>query len=85
MWPEVRAGLHLGLGTGDDDLEEGNEFGVYLLDAVAQPHAHVTDDLLVAAATCVQLASGVLADHLSQATFVRGVNLTNPINIRAPM
>lgn len=61
----MRLGLHFGLGTCDDDLEECNELAVYLLDPIAQPHAHVTDNLLVAAATCVQLTRDVLADDLS--------------------
>ena len=81
MWPEMRLGLHFGLGTCDYDLEECNELGVYLLDPIAQPHAHVTDNLLVAAATCVQLARGVLADDLSQATFICRVNLSDSVSL----
>ena len=79
--PEMRLGLHFGLGTCDDDLEECNELAVYVLDPIAQPHAHVTDNLLVAAAACVQLARGVLADDFSQATFICRVNLTDSVSL----
>jgi len=74
FWPEV-VGLHFGLGTRDDDVEECDELAVDLADPIAQPHAHITDDLLVAAATRVQLARDVLADDLSQATLVCRMNL----------
>ena len=75
FWQEVGLGLHFGLGTCDNDLEECDELAVDLADTIAQPHAHVTDNLLVAAATCVQLTRNVFADDLSQATFVCRVNL----------
>lgn len=45
--------LHFRLGTCDDDLKECNELTVYLLDPITQPHTHITDNLLVAAATCM--------------------------------
>lgn len=77
----MRLGLHFGLGTCDNDLKKCNKLAVYLLNPIAQPHAHITDNLLVAAATCVQLARGVLADDLSQATFICRVNLTNSISL----
>lgn len=75
LWPEMRLDLHFGLGTCDNDLEECDELAINLSDTIAQPHAHITDNLLVAAATCVQLARGVLADDLSQATFICRVDL----------
>lgn len=75
MWPEMRLGLHFGLGTCDNDLEECDKLAINLPDSIAQPHAHITDNLLVAAATCVQLARGILADDLSQATFICRVDL----------
>jgi hypothetical protein len=37
--------------------------------------------LLVAAATCVQLARGVLANDLSQATFICRVDLIDSVNL----
>lgn len=77
----MRLGLHFGLGTCDDDLEERNELAVYLLDPIAQPHAHVTDNLLVAAATCVQLTRDVLTNNLSQATFVCRMNLDYGVSL----
>ena len=57
--------LHFGLGAFGKDLEESNELAVDFADAVTQPHAHITDDLLITAAASVQLASGVLANNLS--------------------
>lgn len=81
-WTEVGIGSHFGLGTCDDDLEECDELAVDFADTVAQPHAHVTDNLLVPAATCVQLTRDVLADDLSQTTFVCRVNLIFCVSLK---
>lgn len=57
--------LHFSLGTFGEDLKESNKLAVDLTDAVTQPHTHITDDLLVAAAARMQLAGGILSDNLS--------------------
>jgi hypothetical protein len=62
---EAVLSLHFILGAFSKDSKESNKFAVDFTDAVTQPHAHITDDLLVAAAACVELASGVLSDDLS--------------------
>lgn len=75
-WPEAGlVNLHLRLSTGGNDLNQGNKLAVDLLNSIAQPHAHVTDHLLVSAAACMQLASNVLANDFAKSTLISSVNL----------
>lgn len=75
-WSEAGLlGLHLRLSTGGNHPYQGNELAVDLLNPVAQPHTHITDHLLVSAATCMQFASNVLANDLAEPTLIRSMNL----------
>lgn len=67
--------VDLCLGALRDDAQEALEGGLELVELVAQPHAHIGGDLLVAAAAGVQLPRDVLADDLAQAASVGGVDV----------
>ena len=45
------------------------------MNLVAQPHSHITDHLLVSAATCMQYASNVLADDLAESTLISSMDI----------
>lgn len=68
-------GLHLRLSTGGNHLNQGNKLTVDLINLVAQPHTHITDHLLVSAATCMQFASNVLANDFAEPTLIGSMNL----------
>lgn len=76
----MKLSLHFRLGTRGNDLEERDELAVDFADPIAQPHAHVTDHLLVAAAARVQLTRDVLADDLAQAALVGRMNLVHRVS-----
>lgn len=62
--------VNLLFGTGCDDIEEVDQVLLNLSKLVAEPHPHVANDLLIAAAACVKLASNVLANDLAESALV---------------
>lgn len=67
--------IDLALGTGSRQLQEAGKLVVNLAELVAEPHAHVADDLLVAAAAGVELAGDILANDLAESALVGCVNV----------
>lgn len=49
------------LSTGCNDVEEANLVLLNLSKLIAEPHAHITYNLLIVAAVCVKLASNALS------------------------
>jgi hypothetical protein len=45
------------------------------MNPLAQPHTHITDHLLVSAATCMQFASNVLTNDFAEPTLISSMNL----------
>lgn len=68
-------GLRLRLGTGGNHLNQGNKLAVNLPNAFAQPHTHITNCLLVSAATCMQFASSALANDFAERTLISSMTL----------
>lgn len=62
--------VNLLLSTGCDDVEEANQVLPNLSKPIPEPHQHITYSLFIAVAPCVELASNILSNDLTEPKLV---------------